>query len=99
MFGALVYLGYGNVSMSVTITPSTTAPLKRKSRSAKQKCSLASNGKVASDNRAVQVAIFFLTGVDFFDFATPIFAVGFDFALLARLALMSGLFACLACLT
>ena len=26
MFGALVYFGYGNVSMSVTTTPSTTAP-------------------------------------------------------------------------
>ena len=26
VFGALVYFGYGNVSMSVTTTPSTTAP-------------------------------------------------------------------------
>jgi hypothetical protein len=26
VFGALVYLGYGNVSMSVTTTPSATAP-------------------------------------------------------------------------
>ena len=26
VFGALVYFGYGNVSMSVTMTPSTTAP-------------------------------------------------------------------------
>ena len=28
VFGALVYFGYGNVSMSVTTTPSTTAPAK-----------------------------------------------------------------------
>ena len=26
VFGALVYFGYGSVSMSVTTTPSTTAP-------------------------------------------------------------------------
>jgi hypothetical protein len=26
VFGALVYFGYGNVSMSVTTTPSATAP-------------------------------------------------------------------------
>jgi hypothetical protein len=26
LFGALVYFGYGNVSMSVTTTPSATAP-------------------------------------------------------------------------
>lgn len=26
LFGALVYFGYGNVSMSVTSTPSATAP-------------------------------------------------------------------------
>jgi hypothetical protein len=26
VFGALVYFGYGSVSMSVTMTPSTTAP-------------------------------------------------------------------------
>jgi hypothetical protein len=26
VFGALVYFGYGNVSMSVTTTPSSTAP-------------------------------------------------------------------------
>jgi hypothetical protein len=26
MFGTLVYFGYGNVSMSVTTTPNTTAP-------------------------------------------------------------------------
>ena len=26
VFGTLVYFGYGNVSMSVTTTPSTTAP-------------------------------------------------------------------------
>ena len=26
VFGALVYFGYGNASMSVTTTPSTTAP-------------------------------------------------------------------------
>ena len=26
VFGALVYFGYGNVSMSVTATPSATAP-------------------------------------------------------------------------
>ena len=26
VFGGLVYFGYGNVSMSVTTTPSTTAP-------------------------------------------------------------------------
>ena len=26
VFGALVYYGYGSVSMSVTTTPSTTAP-------------------------------------------------------------------------
>jgi hypothetical protein len=28
VFGALVYFGYGSVSMSVTTTPSTTAPAK-----------------------------------------------------------------------
>ena len=27
VFGALVYFGYGNVSMSVTTTPSATAPV------------------------------------------------------------------------
>jgi hypothetical protein len=27
VFGALVYFGYGNVSMSVTATPSATAPV------------------------------------------------------------------------
>jgi hypothetical protein len=28
VFGSLVYFGYGSVSMSVTTTPSTTAPAK-----------------------------------------------------------------------
>jgi hypothetical protein len=30
VFGALVYFGYGNVSMSVTTTPSATAPAQTK---------------------------------------------------------------------
>lgn len=30
VFGALVYFGYGSVSMSVTTTPSTTAPAQTK---------------------------------------------------------------------
>jgi hypothetical protein len=30
VFGALVYFGYGNVSMSVTATPSATAPAQTK---------------------------------------------------------------------
>ena len=30
VFGALVYFGYGSVSMSVTTTPSTTAPAQMK---------------------------------------------------------------------
>ena len=30
VFGTLVYFGYGNVSMSVTTTPSTTAPAQMK---------------------------------------------------------------------
>ena len=29
VFGALVYYGYGNISMSVSTTPSATAPAKR----------------------------------------------------------------------
>jgi hypothetical protein len=44
-------------------------------------------------------AVVLLTGVRFFDFATLIFAVGFALVLLAGLALVSVLFACLACLT
>ena len=41
VFGTLVYFGYGSVSMSVTTTPSTTAPAQTQIRSAKQKCWLA----------------------------------------------------------
>lgn len=48
---------------------------------------------------AVVGAIVFLTGVGFFDLPTLVLAVGFVFALPAGLALVSGLFACLACLT
>ena len=48
---------------------------------------------------AVVGAIVFLTGVGFFDLPTLILAVGFVFALPAGLALVSRLFACLACLT
>lgn len=29
VFGSLVYFGYGNISMSVSTTPSATAPAKR----------------------------------------------------------------------
>ena len=29
VFGALVYFGYGNITMSVSSTPSATAPAKR----------------------------------------------------------------------
>lgn len=29
IFGALVYFGYGNISMTVTSTPSATAPAKK----------------------------------------------------------------------
>jgi hypothetical protein len=29
VFGSLVYFGYGNISMSVSTTPSSTAPAKR----------------------------------------------------------------------
>ena len=29
VFGSLVYFGYGNISMSVSATPSATAPAKR----------------------------------------------------------------------
>jgi hypothetical protein len=41
VFGGLVYFGYGNVSMSVTTTPSATAPLKRKGRFGQTECLLA----------------------------------------------------------
>jgi hypothetical protein len=56
VFGTLVYFGYGSVSMSVTTTPSQLPLLKRKSRSAKQKCWLAA-AAVRRSNLVVSVGV------------------------------------------